>query len=73
MAVGKYRVIERLDEGGMGMIYLARDPGLDRLVAIKVLRHGFDSDDLRDRFEREARAISRLRHPNIITIFEYGE
>lgn len=71
--IGRYRVVDRLGEGGMGTLYLARDPALDRLVAIKVLRRGFDDDQLRERFSREARSISRLRHPNIVTIFEYGD
>src|SRR5215471_4873582 len=57
----------------MGTLYLARDPYLDRLVAIKVLRVDFDDEELRDRFAREARAVSRLSsHQNIVTIFEYG-
>jgi len=57
----------------MGTLYLARDPMLDRLVAIKVMRLDVQAGDIRARFEREARSISRLRHPNIVTIFEYGE
>ena len=57
----------------MGALYLARDPAIDRLLAIKVLRRGFDSPDLRERFSREARAAGRLRHPNIVTIFDVGE
>src|ERR1700730_1599720 len=57
----------------MGTVYLARDPPLARLVAIKVLRGDFDDQDLRERFSREARSVSRLRHSNIVTIFEYGD
>ena len=57
----------------MGDIYLALDPSLDRPVAIKLLREGFDSEDLRERFEREARAAGRLSHPNIVTVYEFGE
>src|ERR1700730_15561367 len=57
----------------MGTVYLARDPPLARLVAIKVLSGDFDNEDLRERFSREARSVSRLRHPNIVTIFEYGD
>jgi serine/threonine-protein kinase len=57
----------------MGSLYLARDPAIDRLVAIKLLRRGFDTEALRERFAREARAVGRLRHPNIVTIFDVGE
>jgi predicted Ser/Thr protein kinase len=71
--IGRYHVVDRLAEGGMGTVYLARDPSLDRLVVIKVLRGGLDDTELRERFSREARSISRLRHPNIVTIFEYGD
>jgi tetratricopeptide (TPR) repeat protein len=57
----------------MGTLYLARDPLLDRPVAIKVIRGDFDDPALRARFAQEAQSVSRLRHPNIVTIFEYGE
>ena len=57
----------------MGSLFLARDPAIDRLVAIKLLRRGFDTPELRDRFAREGRAAGRLRHPNIVTIFDVGE
>ncbi|HJR60215.1 MAG TPA: protein kinase, partial [Vicinamibacterales bacterium] len=57
----------------MGALFLAHDPDIDRLVAIKVLREGLDTGDLRERFRREARAAGRLRHPNIVTIFDVGE
>ena len=56
----------------MASLYLARDPMIDRLVAIKVLREGFD-EELRERFAREARSAGRLRHVNIVTIFDVGE
>jgi serine/threonine-protein kinase len=71
--VGRY-VIERLiAHGGMGSVYLARDPAIDRLVVIKLLRAGFDDDASRERFAREARAAGRLHHPNIVTVFDVGE
>ncbi len=58
----------------MGTLYLARDPGLDRLVAIKVLRDDFrDDSDVRARFEREARSVARLKHPNIVVVYDVGE
>jgi len=57
----------------MGSLYLARDPGLDRLVAIKLLKDDFqDDEDLRERFAREARSVARLRHPNIVIVFDVG-
>jgi tetratricopeptide (TPR) repeat protein/TolB-like protein len=71
--IGKYQVTRQLAQGGMGTLYLAHDPVLDRLVAIKVIRGDFDDPALRERFIHEAQSISRLRHPNIVTIFEYGE
>ena len=71
--IGKYQVTRRLAQGGMGTLYLAHDPALDRPVAIKVIRGDFDDPELRERFAREAQSVSRLRHPNIVTIFEYGE
>ncbi len=70
--IGKYEVSSRIGKGGMGMLYLARDPDLDRLVAIKVMLEVEDAD-LRARFLREARSAARLRHANIVTVFEVGE
>jgi hypothetical protein len=72
-AIGKYSVERFIESGGMGDVYLARDPALDRPVAIKFLREGFDNEEMRQRFEREARAAGRLSHPNIVTIYEFGE
>lgn len=69
--VGKYRVIRRLGEGGMGAVYLAHDQGIDREVAIKVLRA--DDEGLRRRFQSEAQSAGRLKHANIVTVYEYGE
>jgi len=57
----------------MGTLYLGRDPVLDRPVAVKVIRADYDDPALRERFVNEARSVSRLRHPNIVTVFEYGE
>jgi serine/threonine-protein kinase len=71
--IGRYQVLERIGEGGMGSLFLARDPAIDRLVAIKLLRHGLDTEALRERFSREARAAGRLRHTHIVTIFDVGE
>lgn len=70
--IDKFDVLRRIGRGGMGSVYLARDPDIDRLVAIKLLNEGFDEEDLRGRFNAEARSASALRHPNIVTIFQTG-
>jgi serine/threonine protein kinase len=71
--VGRYRVVRLIAHGGMGSLYLARDPAINRLVALKLLQEGFDDDAARVRFAREARATGGLRHPNIVTVFDVGE
>jgi TonB family protein len=71
--IGRYQVTDRLGEGGMGVVYLARDTSLERFVAIKLLRAGFNTADLRARFVKEARAVASLRHPCIVTVYEYGD
>jgi serine/threonine protein kinase/TPR repeat protein len=72
-SIGRYQVIRTLGEGGMGAVYLATDPAIDRKIALKLMRAGFNTGSLRERFAREARAVGRLHHPNIVTIFEFGE
>ena len=69
--IGRYEVVDRLGEGGMGVVYLATDPLLRRTVAVKILP-GHD-DELRERFAREARSVASLRHQNVVTIFDIGE
>lgn len=70
--VGKYRVVARLGRGGMAEVYKAYQPGLDRYVAIKVLHsHLAEDADFIGRFEREARAVANLRHPNIVQVFDF--
>jgi eukaryotic-like serine/threonine-protein kinase len=71
--VGPYEIVAALGAGGMGEVYRARDTRLDRTVAIKVLPAHLSSDPgLRERFDREARAISSLNHPNICTLYDVG-
>jgi predicted Ser/Thr protein kinase len=69
--LGKYRLERLLGAGGMGVVWQARDVDLDRAVALKVLRPSLDGDDVaRSRLVREARAMARLHHPNVIAIFD---
>ena len=71
--LGPYEIRSPIGAGGMGEVYKARDTRLDRTVAIKVLpEHIAARDDLRVRFEREARAIASLNHPNICTLYDIG-
>src|SRR6187549_1993682 len=71
--LGAYEVIAPLGAGGMGAVYRARDPRLDREVAIKVLSSELATDPVAlTRFEREAMSVARLSHPNILSIFEFG-
>lgn len=72
--IGKYEILSVLGEGGMGVVYKARDPLLDRTVAVKTIR--FSSDEVRSellaRLMTEAKSAARLQHPNIVTVFELG-
>ena len=70
---GPYVVLEQIGAGGMGAVYRARDRRLERDVAIKVLHRHLEMAGARERFLREARAVSSLNHPNISTIFDIGE
>lgn len=71
---GQYSLERELGRGGMGIVYLAREVSLERLVAIKVLPPAFASrPEFRERFLREARTAARLSHPNIVPIFRVGE
>jgi len=68
-----YRILSKLGEGGMGEVYRAHDEKLDRDVAIKVLPEEVArTRDRLDRFEREAEAVDRLDHPNILAIHDFG-
>ncbi|MEQ1763142.1 MAG: protein kinase [Pyrinomonadaceae bacterium] len=71
---GRYEISGKIGEGGMGEVYSARDLELDRTVAIKLLPNEFTADEERRlRFRQEAKVVSALNHPNVITIYEIGE
>jgi len=72
--IGKYDVTGILGRGGMGVVYKATDPFLDRLVAIKMMTSGYaDNPELLKRFFREAQATGNLQHANIVTVYELGD
>src|SRR3954470_23787034 len=67
-------IIRLLGQGGMGAVYLARQRNLDRLVALKILNPpAIVGQDFAERFTREARALAKLSHPNIVTVHDFGE
>jgi eukaryotic-like serine/threonine-protein kinase len=69
----KYELLERVGQGGMAIVYRGIDRSLKRVVAVKVLhKHLSDYQEARDRFEREAQAVAKLRHENILEIFDYS-
>jgi serine/threonine protein kinase len=70
---GEYVILDRIGTGGMGSVYKAEQPSMNRLVAVKVLHSRFATrDDLVARFRREARAMSQLAHPNTARVYKYG-
>ena len=74
--VGKYEILGVIGRGGMGVVYSARDPFIDRIVAIKTIRIAESDnpdDDQLGRLRMEARSAGKLHHPNIVTIFDFGE
>jgi serine/threonine protein kinase len=71
--LGPYEILAPLGAGGMGEVYRARDTRLEREVAVKVLpKHLSSSEEMRQRFEREAKAISQLSHPHICALYDVG-
>ena len=72
--LGAYRIISVIGRGGMGVVYLAEDTGLERHVAVKVLAPQFSADSsFRSRFERKSRLAASLDHPNVVPVYEAGE
>jgi len=74
--IGRYDIVKTLGKGAMGVVYLARDPLIDRLIALKTLRLDVDTEfeeQFRERFLREARAAGRLNHRGIVTVYDVGE
>ena len=74
--IGKFEIVRQLGQGAMGEVFLGRDPGIGRDVAIKTIRPSLIGEDvggdLRERFAREAKAAGHLHHPNVVTVFEFG-
>src|SRR5262249_42920815 len=69
-----YELVSKLGEGGMGVVFMARQTGLNRLVAVKMIRGGSQARaDHFSRFRTEAEAVAQLRHPNILQIYDIGE
>src|SRR6266851_4005682 len=72
--LGPYEIVSPIGAGGMGEVYKARDSRLERIVAIKVLPPHLAADpEFRERFDREARAISQLTHPHICSLYDIGK
>jgi len=71
--IGKYDIVKPLGKGAMGIVYLAKDSMLDREVALKVMVSNIaDDPELKMRFEREAKAVAKLSHPNVVNVFDLG-
>ena len=74
LIAGRYRVIKRLGEGGMGEVYMGEHEAIEKKVALKVLRPEYSAKaDIVERFQQEAKAASRIKHPNVLDIFDFGQ
>ena len=72
--IGRYAILRTLGEGGMGVVFAAYDEELDRKVAVKLLRDGGSGQpEQRLRIQREAQAMARVAHPNVVAVYEVGE
>ena len=72
--LGPYEIVQPLGQGGMATVYKAYQPALDRNVAIKILpSHLAQDPQFSERFTREARAIAQLEHPNILSVYDFGQ
>lgn len=70
--LGRYILLDQIGQGGMGAVFLAHDPDLDRQVALKVLRTGNRDESASARLVREAQSLARLEHPCVVSVFEVG-
>src|SRR5712692_2574927 len=71
--IGKYEILRMLGKGAMGMVYVAHDTVLERDVALKVMGvHIADDETLKQRFMREAKAVAKMTHPNVVNVFDLG-
>lgn len=70
--IGRYRLMEQVGSGGMGVVYRAHDESLDRTVALKLLRAEIDTNTGTERLQREARSMAKISHPNVVTVFDVG-
>src|SRR5919108_458767 len=71
--IGRYEIVRPLGKGAMGVVYLAHDPLLERDVALKVMVAQIaDDPELSKRFEREAKAVAKMTHPNVVTVYDLG-
>ncbi len=72
--LNRYEIKEKIGDGGMALVYKAKDLLLNRIVAVKILRSQFSSDDeFIQRFRREAQAAASLSHPNVVNIYDVGD